>query len=460
MHARLSVVLLAPALFLAPLQAQTVAAPTVERRPRPRRGRSRGRSSSRPGSPGRSSREPAPGRAHPGPRNWVQHARYSIDAALDPVAGRVSGSEQVTYLNHSPDTLGTVFVYLRQNVFAPGSPRRDPAPITGGVTLTQVAVNGQDYSPPDTTTGRRRGRAMAGTYLVQGTVMRLPLAAPLLPGDSVSLSFAWSYAPAPTPSDGREGREGNVFFMGYWYPQVAVYDDVSGWVTDPYLSGAEFYMDPADYDVRLTVPYGWTVGATGSLANPEEVLTPAARDSLRAARMSGRVIRMFAARPRSCTGVPADRRHQHLALSRPRRARLRVGRQQRAGVGRDPGTGQTRRNGARHGRHPLVLPAHRPRGGMEPGRGAVHPRRDRGTVDHALAISVAHHELGGRDPHRWRDGVSDDDGDAAVGRHAVARRRPDARDRAHVVPDDGGLQRDSACRGWTRDSPSTTWRRE
>ncbi len=229
----------------------------------------------------------------PGPRNWVQHARYDIAATLDPVTGQVSGTESAIYLNRSPDTLQTVFVYLRQNVYAEGSPRREAVPITGGVTLTRVEVDGQAYSPPDSSRGMRRRRETPGTFLVQGTVMRLPLVTPLLPGDSVSLAFAWSYAPAPTPSDGRQGRDGNVFFMGYWYPQVAVYDDVSGWVTDPYLSGAEFYMDPADYDVRLTVPYGWTVGATGSLQNPANVLTVAARDSLAAARTSGRVIRMF-----------------------------------------------------------------------------------------------------------------------------------------------------------------------
>lgn len=229
----------------------------------------------------------------PGPRNWVQHARYDIAATLDPVTGRVSGTESAIYLNRSPDTLRTIFVYLRQNVYAEASPRREAVPITGGVTLTRVAVGGKAYSPPDSSRGMRRRRETPGTYVVQGTVMRLPLATPLLPGDSVSLAFAWSYAPAPTPSDGRQGRDGNVFFMGYWYPQVAVYDDVSGWVTDPYLSGAEFYMDPADYDVRLTVPFGWTVGATGALQNPADVLTAAARDSLAAARTSGRVIRML-----------------------------------------------------------------------------------------------------------------------------------------------------------------------
>ena len=76
---------------------------------------------------------------------------------------------------------------------------------------------------------------------------------------------ACAQVPSLTPSDGREGRDDHLYFMGYWYPQVAVYDDVNGWMADPYLLEAEFYMDPADYDVRLTVPRGWVVGATGSL---------------------------------------------------------------------------------------------------------------------------------------------------------------------------------------------------
>ncbi|MGD8276532.1 MAG: M1 family metallopeptidase [Gemmatimonadota bacterium] len=235
----------------------------------------------------------------PGPGNWVQHARYSIDVALDPARERVEGREVITYLNRSPDSLRTLMVHLRQNVFAEGTPRRQAAPITGGVTLGRVAVGGRDIlsvperNPAMPITAPPRRRPRAGQYAVDGTVMTIPLAAPLLPGDSLQLSFEWSYTPPPAPADGREGHEGHVWFMGYWYPQIAVYDDVDGWVADPYQLEAEFYMDPADYDVRITVPHGWVVGATGSLRNAADVLSRAARDSLAVARRSGHVVRMF-----------------------------------------------------------------------------------------------------------------------------------------------------------------------
>jgi Peptidase family M1 domain len=238
----------------------------------------------------------------PGAGYWVQHARYTIDASLDVATDRVSGHERVIYLNNSPDTLRRIAVYLRQNAFAAGNPRRQAVTITGGVTLGRVVADGrvipalskgvQPLPITQVMKAKMRVPSDAG-YTVEGTVMEIPLPVPLVPHDSASLEFRWSYAVPPSPSDGREGREDHsLYFMGYWYPEVAVYDDVEGWVTDPYLLEAEFYMDPADYDVRVTVPFGWSVGATGTLQNASDVLAPAARARLATARRTGQVMRI------------------------------------------------------------------------------------------------------------------------------------------------------------------------
>lgn len=234
----------------------------------------------------------------PGAGYWVQHARYSIEAQLDSANDRVTGHERVVYLNNSPDTLRRLAIHLRQNAFAAGNPRRQAAPITGGVSLDRVVANGRVIPPrpigttavPITDVANQRLNDEGG-YTVNGAVMWLPLAAPLKPHDSVSLELGWSYVPPESPSDGRQGREGHrLYFMGYWYPQIAVYDDVHGWVADPYLLEAEFYMDHADYDVRLTVPRGWVIGATGSLMNGDEILTAATRAKLADARRTGAVV--------------------------------------------------------------------------------------------------------------------------------------------------------------------------
>ena len=207
----------------------------------------------------------------PGQRNWVQHARYSIDASLDTATNTIWGKEHVVYVNNSPDTLGYLLIHLRQNVFRPDARRTDDAPISSGMRITRV------------------GAVNIGEWHVHGTIMRANLQYPLVPHDSVVLDVDWSYVPALTPADGREGRDDHLYFMGYWYPQIAVYDDVEGWVADPYVLEAEFYMDPADYDVHITVPNGWVVGATGSLQNADSILSMSARAKLAAARRSGSV---------------------------------------------------------------------------------------------------------------------------------------------------------------------------
>jgi len=226
----------------------------------------------------------------PGARNWVQHARYSIDASIDPASSTLRGAERVRYINNSPDTLATLAIYLRQNVFRPESPRRDVAPLTNGMTLSRVVANGSTLVELSATDAARQSAWHRPGYVIDGTVMWLTLPAPLLPHDSASLELTWSYVPSLTPSDGREGRDDHLYLMGYWYPQVAVYDDVNGWMADPYLLEAEFYMDPADYDVRVTMPRGWLVGATGSLRNAADILSIQARNKLAEARATGRVI--------------------------------------------------------------------------------------------------------------------------------------------------------------------------
>ena len=279
-------------------------------------------------------------RTGPGARAWVQHARYSIDATLDPNEPRLRHGAG-GYLNNSPDTLRRLAVYLRQNAFAAGNPRRQPVPITGGVTLRRVAVNGRTIAAktngvaavPITDVANAAPPAADG-YTIDGTVMWIPLSAPLVPHDSARLEIGWSYVPPPSPSDGRQGREDHLYFMGYWYPQVAVYDDVNGWVADPYLLEAEFYMDPADYDVRLTTPRGWVVGATGTLENANQILSAAARGRLANARATGSVVHVVEPGPSAAAAFAGDRRDGHVALHCHQRSRFLLGHERPLRVGR------------------------------------------------------------------------------------------------------------------------------
>ncbi|MBI4343105.1 MAG: M1 family metallopeptidase, partial [Candidatus Omnitrophica bacterium] len=221
----------------------------------------------------------------PGRRYWQQWTRYDIRATLAPDAKRLSGSERVVYFNRSPDTLSVLYLHLYQNLHAPGVPRNEPAEVTGGVQLESVAADGQ---PVPATTGRPG-------YRVDGTIMRLSPPEPVAPGDSIVLDLAWGFQ-VPQQSAGRMGWNGdNLFFVAYWYPRLAVYDDVEGWQADPYLSSAEFYDGYGDYDFAVDVPEGWVVTGTGELVNPDEVLPDAIVARLRNAEQSDQVISILGA---------------------------------------------------------------------------------------------------------------------------------------------------------------------
>ncbi|HWH53773.1 MAG TPA: M1 family metallopeptidase [Gemmatimonadaceae bacterium] len=215
----------------------------------------------------------------PGPRYWQQFARYHIDAELVPSSSQINGRETVRYFNRSPDTLPTLWIYLDQNLFAPSSPRVVSVPVTSGTEILRVSAAGQALSRQEHGVG----------YSIDATLMRVGLPKALAPGDSIDLDIAWDFQ---LPPDGapREGATGDLFMVAYWYPRLAVYDDVGGWERDPYLGQGEFYMDYADFDVNISLPQGWLVAATGELTNPNDVLSPQTRSRLAEARRSGSVV--------------------------------------------------------------------------------------------------------------------------------------------------------------------------
>ena len=215
----------------------------------------------------------------PGPRYWQQFARYHIDAELVPSSSQINGRETVRYFNRSPDSLPTLWIYLDQNLFAPSSPRVVSVPVTSGTEILRVSAAGQALS---------RQNAGVG-YSVDATVMRVGLPKALAPGDSIDLDIAWDFQLPPDDAP-REGTTGDLFMVAYWYPRLAVYDDVGGWERDPYVGQGEFYMDYADFDVNISLPQGWLVGATGELTNPNEVLSPQTRSRLAEARRSRSVV--------------------------------------------------------------------------------------------------------------------------------------------------------------------------
>lgn len=220
----------------------------------------------------------------PGPDYWTQQVDYAIDVELDPATALIQGRETVTYHNSSPDDMGLLLLRLYQNLFSEGVPRTEVVPITGGMTLDRVVLDGQELSET-----RAPTRA---SYLIDGTLMGVYFDRLLPSGGSIELEVEWHFEVPPqgAPRMGRIGYD--LYNIGQWYPQVAVYDDLVGWDVWPYLGTGEFYLEYGDFDVSITVPEGWLIGATGTLENPQEVLPEAVRARLDAALSGDDIVRV------------------------------------------------------------------------------------------------------------------------------------------------------------------------
>ena len=224
------------------------------------------------------------GAGRPGRAYWQQRVDYRIEATLDPSRRELRGRETIHYLNRSPDPLPYLWLFLEQNICAPGSVTNqlDQPPLvflgstfdfsckgfSGGLTLEHVRIGPRTVAPS-----------------VFGTTMRVDLPRPLAPGAVLDLDIGWRF-PVPDYGAGRMGRDGTLYQLGQWYPRMAVYDDVRGWNHEPYIGGGEFYLEYGRFDVALTVPATYVVGATGVLVNPEQVLTATQRSRLARARRS------------------------------------------------------------------------------------------------------------------------------------------------------------------------------
>ena len=235
----------------------------------------------------------------PGPEYWQQRADYSIAATLDTARQTVDGSVTIHYTNNSPDTLRFVWLQLDQNLYRPGSKGSSLFPadsrwgvrgFQGGYSLRDVQVNGR-----------------TATVHVDDTMGRIDLDQPIAPkGGTATIAIRYAFQ-VPEHGSDRMGRDGSLYEIAQWYPRMAVYDDIRGWNTDPYLGQGEFYLEYGDIDYAVTVPAGYTVAGSGLLQNSTEVLSAAQRERLARAATSSTVVPIITASEAHAAATPGTR---------------------------------------------------------------------------------------------------------------------------------------------------------
>ncbi|HVZ25279.1 MAG TPA: M1 family metallopeptidase [Sediminibacterium sp.] len=230
----------------------------------------------------------------PGAHYWQNHGRYTIDVTANPPDRVVKGMETIVYTNNSPDTLANPVIRLILNIHRPGAARETDASmdyLTQGIWVDSLVINGEP--------GKWRDPEGHATW----QSIRLPR--PLLPHDSVTLQFNWHYT--ISVESNREGMlDATTYYLAYFYPRLAVYDDYLGWDRMTFTDAQEFYNDFNDYTLRVHVPKNYLVWATGTLQNPSEVLQPHYRELLEQSMTSDEVMHIATPMDLEAKNITAD----------------------------------------------------------------------------------------------------------------------------------------------------------
>jgi Peptidase family M1 domain len=222
----------------------------------------------------------------PGKNYWQNRGDYSIKVNFDPISNMLSGDEIITYYNNSPDTLREVIIRLYPDLYKEGVARLneiDEKDLNEGVSIDSFQIGNEiisNFSHP-------------GKAFHKNTNLFIKPEEYILPHSKVEFYVRWHY----TVNTGSQERTGMVdrgsYFIAYFFPRVAVYDDIDGWDDWSYNGIQEFYNDFGNFNVDISVPKDYVVWATGNRINPGEVFSNAIIKKIKIASTSTKIVHVI-----------------------------------------------------------------------------------------------------------------------------------------------------------------------
>ena len=199
---------------------------------------------------------------------FQQEVNYKIQVSLDDKLHELHGFETVEYINNSPDSLYFLYFHLWPNAYSNNQTElakqlvnskgkqklfKDPE-LTGFIDSLNFNVNNQSV----------QWHLLPG----QPDICRIIPNLPIKPGDTIKITTPF-HVKIPKGVTSRLGHIGESYQISQWYPKPAVYDN-SGWHQMSYQDQGEFYSEFGSFDVSITLPANYIVGATGNLQNDRE----------------------------------------------------------------------------------------------------------------------------------------------------------------------------------------------
>ena len=220
----------------------------------------------------------------PGKNYFINKTDYKIKVNFNPDTRKINGNEIITYTNNSSDTLDILYLNVYMDLFKKGNARDwtiGDIDITDGVKVTKVKVNNNEIKIEN------------NTVRTHSAMLTIKPQSAILPKSENTIEIEWNFTYQGTITI-RGGQYGDKnFLLSYWYPKMAVYDDIFGWNRRGHTGVQEFYNDFGDFDVEITVPAEYNVWSTAILQNTEDIYTQKYIDRINKSKSSDKIIHII-----------------------------------------------------------------------------------------------------------------------------------------------------------------------
>ena len=134
----------------------------------------------------------------PGAKYWQQQADYDISCELDEINLRLTGSETITYHNNSPDELAYLWLSLEENLYSKdrNANYQYNTTVPQHITEEEIKKWEKDLKPNEYGVNITSLTDTAGNklkYIVNRTMMRVDLPAPLKSKQQFVFKISWNY---------------------------------------------------------------------------------------------------------------------------------------------------------------------------------------------------------------------------------------------------------------------------
>ncbi|MBK8499583.1 MAG: M1 family metallopeptidase [Flavobacteriales bacterium] len=199
---------------------------------------------------------------------FQQQVDYTISVRLDDERHLLHAQESFVYANNSPQALDTLWMHLwpnayrdRETALCEQLDRMDDLSLHFAEEDDRGYIDSLDFRSGDTP-------LIWGYHARHADIAWIKLPLPLQSGSSISISTPFRVK-VPDGKFSRLGHTKQAYYITQWYPKPAVFD-ATGWHAMPYLTEGEFYSEFGSFDVSITLPSNYVVGATGILQEESE----------------------------------------------------------------------------------------------------------------------------------------------------------------------------------------------